>query len=93
MSYIIEYHDKKRKKWRVHRIYTLLIFLLSILALINCIYCLNGGFSNLRERIMPWTQLNVQNAWENLEEGIVQGHSFGECIEAFCEEVFSDDNQ
>lgn len=89
MGYRIAYGQKSRKN-KGYRWYHLPItLLLIILAIINGIYYCSGNFSNLREKLMPWTQPEVQSAFCALRNEIADGQPMGESVAAFCLEILN----
>ena len=93
MSYRIMYHhDLSRKKQTSWIITPAAVFLL-ILALINGVYFLSGNLSDLRQKLMPWTQLQVQEAYTQLRGDIADGRPIGESVEVFCREILNNDLQ
>lgn len=89
MGYRIAYGQKSRKS-KGYRWYHLPItLLLIILAIINGIYYCSGNFSNLREKLMPWTQPEVQSAFCALRNEIADGQPMGESVAAFCLEILN----
>ena len=89
MGYRIAYGQKSRKN-KGYRWYHLPItLLLIILAIINGIYYWSGNFSNLREKLMPWTQPEVQSAFCALRNEIADGQPMGESVAAFCLEILN----
>ena len=87
MSYRIEYHRELTRREHGSRTRTPIAVLLLILALINGIYYLSGNLSDLRQKLMPWTQPQVQAAYTQLCGDIADGRPIGECMEVFCREM------
>ena len=93
MGYRIAYGQKSRKN-KGYRWHCLPItLLLMILAIINAIYYCSGNFSNLREKLMPWTQPEVQSAFHVLRNEIAQGQPMGDSVAAFCMEILNGSGQ
>jgi hypothetical protein len=93
MSYRIDYvHTEKTgiKDGWLFRSFTLFLILLAI---INGIYYFSGNLSNLREKLMPWTQPHVKAAALDMREEIAEGQPIYEAVAAFCREIIGEDTQ
>ena len=90
MGYKIEYssgRNGEKSSWICWPITLILLFL----AILNGIYYCSGNLSNLREKLMPWTQPHVQAAVLNMREEIAEGQPLYEAVAAFCK-VIADEN-
>ena len=93
MSYRIEYNPEKKIKTADHRFFLPITLLLLLCAIINGIYYCSGNLSDLREKLMPWTQAHVQTAVEEMREDIAEGQPVHEAVAAFCREMIGENAQ
>ncbi len=91
MGYRISYDQKKKTGGIRHHIQILFAILLLLLSVINGVCSMDRNFTGLWERLLPWTQPQVQAACDELLEHITEGQPIGVCIDAFCEEILNDD--
>lgn len=93
MSYTIYYHKENKKSDILCRMQMPIGALLLILAVTNGIYHFTGGFSNLREHLLPWTQPEVKAAFLELSEDLADGKPVWDSVESFCMEILNENTE
>ena len=91
MGYKIEYFHNSRTVSTGGWIYRSITLILFFLAIINGVYYFSGNLSDLREKLMPWTQAYVQAAALDMRKEIAEGQPIYEAVAAFCKEIISED--
>ncbi len=87
MGYKIVYDQSKQNESWDRWLRWIVTIVLLCLAITNGIYYCSGNLTDLREKLMPWTQPEIQSALSGLQEEIRAGEPLGESVAAFCREI------
>jgi hypothetical protein len=87
MGYKIVYEQSNQNKRGDRWLRWIVTVVLLCLAITNGIYYCSGNLTDLREKLMPWTQPNVHSALCGLQAEIRAGEPLGESVAAFCREI------
>lgn len=87
MSYRIQYGKDKKSNRFWNGMHVPLAALLLLLASVNVIYAVSGNLSTVRNRLMPWTRQDVQEAYTSLCDDLAEGKPIVESLEVFCDVI------